>query len=64
MANKNVVDIIITAKDQATSVFTGLTAKLTGVAAAVATYFGVGLFRDAVKGAADLEAGMDRIQAF
>nr|WP_315206502.1 phage tail tape measure protein [uncultured Albidiferax sp.] len=63
MANRNVVDIVITAKDQATSVFTGLTTKLTAVAAAVAGYFGVGFFRDAIKGAADLEAGMSRIQA-
>ena len=63
MARSNLVEIVIGARDQASSVLTSLTAKLAGVATLVASYFGVSLFTSAVKGAADLEAGMSRVQA-
>lgn len=59
----NKVEIIVSAKDQATSVFSNLSAKLGAVAAAIAGYFGVSLFNTAIKGAADLEAGMSRVAA-
>ena len=63
MAKNNVVEILIQARDEATSKFNGLKTALVGVASVVAGYFGVSLFADAVKGAADLETGMSRIKA-
>lgn len=63
MANKSAVEIIISAKDQASGVFSSLSAKLGAVATAVAGYFGATFFAGAVRGAADLEEAMSRVQA-
>ena len=57
------IEILINAKDNASSVFDSLQGKVAAVGAAIATYFGVSAFVGVVKGAADLEAGMSRVQA-
>lgn len=57
------IQILINAKDNASSVFSSLQAKVAAVGAAIATYFGVGAFVDVVKGAADFEAAMSRVKA-
>lgn len=63
MGDKNKVEIVIGARDEASGVLSSLTAKMAGFASLVASYFGVSLFSSAVKGAADLEEGMSRVQA-
>ena len=63
MTKNNLVEIIVGVRDEASGVLNSLTAKLAGVATLVASYFGVSLFSSAVKGAADLEGGMSRVQA-
>lgn len=62
MANK-VIQILINAKDDASAVFLNLKNTVATVGAAIATYLGVSAFVGAVKGAANLEEGMDRVQA-
>lgn len=62
MANK-VIQILINAKDDASAVFLNLRNTVATVGAAIATYFGVSAFVGAVKGAANLEEGMSRVQA-
>lgn len=62
MANK-VIQILINAKDEASAVFLNLKNTVATVGAAIATYLGVSAFVGAVKGAANLEEGMDRVQA-
>lgn len=57
------IQILINAKDNASSVFSSLQAKVATVGAAIATYFGVSAFSSVVKGAAEFEAGMSRVQA-
>jgi TP901 family phage tail tape measure protein len=57
------IEILINAKDNASSVFSGLQGKVAAVGAAIATYFGVNAFAGMVKGAADFEQGMSRVQA-
>lgn len=57
------IEILINAKDNASSVFSSLQGKVAAVGAAIAAYFGVSAFVGVVKGAADLEAGMSRVQA-
>ncbi len=57
------IELIIKARDEASGVLGSLQGKLTAVGAAVAAYFGVSAFVGAVKGAADLEEGMSRVQA-
>lgn len=57
------IEILINAKDNASSVFSGLQGKVAAVGAAIATYFGISAFSNIVKGAADLEQGMSRVQA-
>lgn len=57
------LELIIRAKDQASSVLTGVGAKLTAVAAVVASYFGVSAFVGAVKGASELEAKLSEVKA-
>lgn len=57
------IEIVINAKDNASKVFDGLNAKLKAVAAAVAAYIGINAFANVVKGAADFEEAMDRVQA-
>ena len=49
--------------DGVSEAFGSLKTKIVAAASLVAGYFGVGLFTGAVKGAADLEAGMSRVQA-
>lgn len=56
------IEIVINAKDNASKVFDGLNAKLKAVAAAVAAYIGINAFANVVKGAADFEEAMDRVQ--
>jgi len=62
MANK-VIQILINAKDDASAVFLNLRNTVATVGAAIATYLGVSAFVGAVKGAANLEEGMSRVQA-
>ena len=57
------IEILINAKDNASSVFSSLEGKVAAVGTAIAAYFGVSAFVGVVKGAADLEAGMSRVQA-
>ena len=57
------IEILINAKDNASSVFTSLQGKVAAVGAAIATYFGISAFAGMVKGAADFEQGMSRVQA-
>ena len=57
------IEILINAKDNASSVFSSLQGKVAAVGAAIATYFGISAFGNIVKGAADLEQGMSRVQA-
>lgn len=57
------IEILINAKDNASGVFSSLQAKVATVGAAIATYFGVSAFSNVVKGAADFEQGMSRVQA-
>lgn len=57
------IQILINAKDNASSVFEKLQTKVALVGAAIAGYFGVQAFTGVVKGAADFEAAMSRVQA-
>lgn len=57
------IEILINAKDNASSVFSSLQGKVAAVGAAIATYFGINAFAGVVKGAADLEQGLSRVQA-
>lgn len=57
------IQILINAKDEASSVFEKLQTKVALVGAAIAGYFGVQAFTGVVKGAADFEAAMSRVQA-
>lgn len=57
------IEILINAKDNASSVFTSLHSKVVAVGAAVATYFGISAFVGVVKGAADFEQAMSRVKA-
>lgn len=57
------IEILINAKDNASSVFSSLQAKVVAVGAAIATYFGINAFAGVVNGAADLETAMSRVKA-
>lgn len=57
------IQIIIGAKDEASKVIDGLSARIKTVGVAVAAYFGINAFAGVVKGAADLEAAMSKVQA-
>lgn len=57
------IQILINAKDNASGVFDKLSTKVAAVGAAIAGYFGVQAFVGAVKGAADFEQAMSRVQA-
>jgi len=57
------IEILINAKDNASSVFSSLQAKVMAVGAAIATYFGINAFAGVVGGAADLEQAMSRVKA-
>ena len=57
------IEILINAKDNASSVFSSLQGKVAAVGTAIAAYFGVSAFVGVVKGAADLETAMSRVQA-
>ncbi|MEG1203601.1 MAG: phage tail tape measure protein, partial [Comamonas sp.] len=57
------IQIIIGAKDEASKVIDGLSARIKTVGVAIAAYFGVNAFVGVVKGAADLEAAMSAVQA-
>ena len=63
MAGNPITKIIITAKDEASAVFTSLQAKVAGIAAAITGYFGARMFGDALSSAADFQAAMSRVQA-
>ena len=52
------IEILIRARDEAGSILTGVQAKVTAVAATVATLLGAGLFAGAVRSAAGLEEAM------
>lgn len=57
------IELIIRAKDEASSVFGSMQSKVAAVGAAIAGYFGVQAFAGAVKGAADLEAALSEVRA-
>ena len=57
------IEILINAKDNASAVFDGLKARVMAVGVAILSYFGVQAFAGAVKGAADFEQAMSRVQA-
>lgn len=59
----NPVEIIIRAKDEASSIFSSMGSKVAAVGASIAAYFGINAFVGAVKGAADLEAKLSEVQA-
>lgn len=56
------IQILINAKDNASSVFTSLQAKVAAVGAAIASYFGIQAFAGVVQGAADFQAAMSRVK--
>lgn len=57
------IQILINAKDEASAVFDRLQARLAVFAAAVLGYFGIQAFAGWIKGGADLEQAMSRVQA-
>ncbi|RTD94162.1 phage tail tape measure protein [Variovorax atrisoli] len=57
------IQILINAKDDASKVFDRLQARLAVFAAAVLGYFGIQAFTGWVKGGADLEQALSRVQA-
>ncbi|MBX9935022.1 MAG: phage tail tape measure protein [Burkholderiaceae bacterium] len=57
------LEILINAKDNASGILEGLNGKLKAVAAAIAAYFTIDAFVGAVRGAANFETAMSRIQA-
>lgn len=57
------IQILINAKDDASAVFDKLQTKVAAVGAAILGYFGIKAFAGVVQGAADLEAGLSRVQA-
>lgn len=57
------IQILINAKDNASSVFDKLQAKVMAVGAVILSYFGIQAFAGAVSGAADMEAAMSRLRA-
>ena len=57
------IQILINAKDNASSVFASLQSKVAAVGVAIAGYFGISAFAGAVRGAADMESAMSRVQA-
>ncbi len=57
------IQILINAKDGASSVFDKLKDKVVAVGVAVAGYFGIQAFAGMVQGAADFEQAMSRVQA-
>ena len=63
MADNFVTRILITAKDEASSVFGSLQAKAAGVATAIAGYFAANFLGGAITSAADFEAAMSRVAA-
>lgn len=63
MARNPVTRIIITAKDEASAVFGGLKTKAAAVATAIAGYFGVRMFGDALGSAREFESAMSRVAA-
>lgn len=57
------IEILINAKDNASLVFDSLRSKVAAVGVAILGYFGVQAFAGAVKGAADFEQAMSRVQS-
>lgn len=56
------IQILINAKDNASAVFSSLQAKVAAVGTAILGYFGIQAFSNVVRGAADFEAAMSRVQ--
>lgn len=63
MARNPVTRIIITAKDEASAVFSGLRAHAGKIATAIAGYFSAKMFGDVVGAARDFETAMSAVQA-
>lgn len=64
MANKNLVlRLLITAKDEASSIFGSLQSKAAAVASAIAAYFSVNFLAGVIKDAGDFEAALSRVKA-
>ena len=57
------IEILIRARDEASSIFGSMQAKVAAVGTAIAGYFGASAFIGAVKGAADLEAKLSEVKA-
>lgn len=63
-SNRNVaIRLLISARDEASSVFGSLQAKAAAAATAIAGYFGARFFGGAIASAAEFEAAMSRVQA-
>lgn len=62
MALKN-IELVINARDKASSVFANLKATAVAAGVAIAAYFGIRTFSGAISGAADLQAKMSELQA-
>lgn len=64
MAAKNLVlRLLITAKDEASSIFGSLQSKAAAVASAIAAYFSVNFLAGVIKDAGDFEAALSRVKA-
>lgn len=57
------IEILINAKDNASAAFDALVTKVAAVGAAITAYLGISTFVDSVKGAANLEQALSRVQA-
>ena len=57
------IEILIRAKDEFSGMLGSMQAKLTAVAVAIASLFGISLFSGAVKSAAEFEAAMSRVKS-
>ncbi|QGW82931.1 phage tail tape measure protein [Variovorax paradoxus] len=63
VATPKPIQILINAKDDASKVFDKLQSRLAAFAAVVLSYFGIQAFAGWVKGGADLEQALSRVQA-
>lgn len=63
MANNLITSIIIRARDEASSVFGSLQAKVAGVAAAISAFFGAALFKSSIDSAREFESAMASVRA-
>lgn len=58
-----ILSLVVRAKDEASSIFGGITAKVTALLGALSAFLGVKAFAGAVQDAAEFEKAMDRVAA-